>query len=128
VGDREAHVYDLFRVDRPVGGDLLVRAAQDRRADHPETYGWAAMATAPVAATVTVQMGTRATQPARDATLPVRWIAHLGGFQGRKGDGEPGVTVLWKGFQELVALTAMYQIMRPKPPSRSRILQNKDSG
>jgi transposase Tn5 family protein len=46
----------------------------------------------------------------------VRWIAQLGGFQGRKGDGEPGVGVLWKGFQHLVDTTAMYQIMRPSPP------------
>jgi hypothetical protein len=30
-----------------------------------------------------------------------RWIAQLGGFMGRKGDGEPGVTVLWLGFQRL---------------------------
>ena len=30
-----------------------------------------------------------------------RWIAQLGGFMGRKGDGEPGVTVLWLGFQGL---------------------------
>lgn len=31
----------------------------------------------------------------------VRAIAHLGGFQGRTGDGEPGVLVLWRGFQRL---------------------------
>jgi hypothetical protein len=283
VGDREADVYDLFLVDRPLGVDLLVRAAQDRTTDHPEQYLWAAMATASVAATVTVHMGKRANQPARDATLTVRWravtlrpptsrakerlpnvtiwavwavetapppgikavewlllttvpitttddalerlawyaarwgievwhkvlksgcriedrqletaerllrcltlysviawrilsavmlarsapnlpctvlldddewqalycriqrvavaptkpptlrqavrwIAQLGGFLGRKHDGDPGVTVLWKGLQHLVDLTAMYQIMRPPPPSRSRALQNKDSG
>ena len=42
----------------------------------------------------------------RSAVLPatpptvrqaVRWIAHLGGFLGRKGDGEPGITTLWRG-------------------------------
>jgi hypothetical protein len=31
----------------------------------------------------------------------IRAIAQLGGFQGRKGDGEPGVLVLWRGFQRL---------------------------
>jgi hypothetical protein len=283
VGDREADVYDLFLVDRPVGVDLLVRAAQDRRVDQPEHYLWAAMATAAVAATVTVPMGKRANQPARDAiltvrwqsitlrpptgrakerlpkvavwvvwaietapppgvkavewlllttvpirtnadalerldwyaarwgievwhkvlksgcriedrqletaarltrclalysviawrilhatmlsrsapTLPctvlldddewqalycrihrvavappkpptlrqaVRWIAQLGGFLGRKRDGEPGVTVLWKGLQHLVDITAMYRIMRPQPPSPARIAQNRSSG
>lgn len=283
VGDREADVYDLFLVERPLGVDLLVRAAQDRRADHPERYLWAAMATAPLAASVTLRLGKRAAQAAREAnvtvrwrsvtlrppssrgaeqlesvtvwavwavesappagvepvewllltTVPissnddalerlawyaarwgievwhkvlksgcriedrqletaarltrclalysviawrilyatmlsrsapelpctvlldddewqglycrikrvavapqtpptlrqaVRWIAQLGGFLGRKGDGEPGVTVLWKGFQHLVDIAAMYRIMRPIPPPRSRIVQNKDSG
>ncbi|WP_409573854.1 IS4 family transposase [Kouleothrix sp.] len=35
----------------------------------------------------------------------VGWIARLGGFQGRKDDGEPGVTVMWRGFQHLADLT-----------------------
>jgi Transposase DNA-binding/Transposase Tn5 dimerisation domain len=283
VGDREADIYDLFLVARPVGVDLLIRAAQDRKAEHPEQYLWAAMATAPVAATVTVHMGARAHQPARNATVTVRWrqvtlrppkgrtkeqlsnvtvwavwaiesdpppgveavewlllttlpitstdealerlawyaarwgievwhkvlksgcriedkqletaarlkrclalysviawrilyatmlarvvpdlpctvlldehewqglycrihrvalappkpptlrqavrwIAQLGGFLGRKHDGEPGVTVLWKGFQHLVDVAAMYRIMRPAPHSPARRIQNKDSG
>lgn len=283
IGDREADVYALFLVARPIGVDLLVRAAQDRKADHAEKYLWAAMATASVAATVTIHVGARAGQPAREATLKVRWqqitlrppnsrakeklpnitlwavwaietnpppgvkpiewlllttvpitntdaalerlawyaarwgievwhkvlksgcrieakqretadrlircltlysviawrilyatmlaraapelpctvvldddewqglycrihrvaiapekpptlrqavrwIAQLGGFQGRKGDGEPGVTVLWKGFQKLVDIAAMYRIMRPAPPSPARRIKNKDSG
>jgi hypothetical protein len=43
----------------------------------------------------------------------VRMVARLGGFLGRKGDGEPGVTVLWRGFQRLPDLTLMYKILRP---------------
>jgi hypothetical protein len=283
VGDREADVYDLFLLDRPAGVDLLIRAAQDRKVDHPEKYLWAALATAPLAATVTIHIGARAGQPAREATLTirwkqvtlrppnsrtteklptitvwavwacetnpppgveavewlllstvpisntaealerlewyacrwgievwhkvlksgcriedrqlevaerlircltlysviawrilyatmlaravpnapctvlldadewqslycridrvavappkpptlrqaVRWIAQLGGFLGRKRDGEPGVSVLWKGFQHLVDVTAMYRIMRPAPTPRPRTSQNKDSG
>jgi Transposase DNA-binding/Transposase Tn5 dimerisation domain len=31
----------------------------------------------------------------------VRWIAQLGGFLGRKQDGEPGITVMWRGWQRL---------------------------
>jgi hypothetical protein len=282
IGDREADVYDLFLMDRPPGVDLLIRAAQDRKAEHPEGYLWAAMASAALAATITIHMGKRGNQAARDAVLTlrwqqltlrppnsrtkeqlpnitvwavwaierepppgmkpvewlllttvpisttadalerldwyaarwgievwhkvlksgcaieerqlesaarlercltlysviawrilyatllaraapdvscsvlldndewqalycrihrvalapskpptlrqaVRWIAQLGGFQGRKGDGEPGVSVLWKGFQHLVDTTAMYQIMRP-PPLAPRRIQNKDSG
>ena len=36
--------------------------------------------------------------PLRDAVL---WLAKLGGFLGRKGDGEPGVKVLWRGLTRL---------------------------
>jgi hypothetical protein len=283
IGDREADVYDLFLLERPVGVDLLIRAAQDRKVDQEEKYLWAAVASAPLAASVTVHIGARAGQEARNArvqvrwrqltlqppkhrasehlapitvwalwasereppagveavewllltTLPitstddalerlawyacrwgievwhkvlksgcriearqletaerlkrcltlysviawrilyatmlaralpdapcsvllsedewqglycriqrvalppekpptlrqvVRWLAQLGGFLGRKGDGEPGVSVLWKGFQHLVDIAAMYRIMRPRPAPRSRASQNKDSG
>jgi hypothetical protein len=31
----------------------------------------------------------------------VRGVAKLGGFLGRKGDGDPGVRALWKGYQRL---------------------------
>ncbi len=36
-----------------------------------------------------------------DVRTAVRWIARLGGFLGRKSDGEPGVKVLWRGFRRL---------------------------
>ena len=49
----------------------------------------------------------------------VRWIAQLGGFQNRKRDGHPGVTVIWKGFMHLSDLTYMYLIFRPQPPFRN---------
>jgi hypothetical protein len=31
----------------------------------------------------------------------VRWIAQLGGFLARKGDGEPGPTTIWRGLERL---------------------------
>ena len=40
----------------------------------------------------------------------VRWIARLGGFLGRKGDGEPGTTTLWRGLEQLDAMTKMWQL------------------
>jgi hypothetical protein len=72
-GDREGDGYDLFLVQRPLGVDLLVRAAWDRTVDHAEKYLWAAMATAAVSATVSIHLGRCIGQPARDATLEVRW-------------------------------------------------------
>jgi len=42
----------------------------------------------------------------------VRWIAQLGGFLGRKSDGEPGVTALWRGWQRLQDLAATWEIVK----------------
>ena len=55
------------------------------------------------------------TPPRRPPTLhqAVRWIAQLGGFLGRKSDGEPGATVLWRGLQRLADLTLMFQVFTP---------------
>jgi hypothetical protein len=36
--------------------------------------------------------------------------------------------VLWKGFQQLVEITAMYQSMRPRSLAASPVHQNKNSG
>jgi Transposase DNA-binding/Transposase Tn5 dimerisation domain len=276
VGDREADVYDLLALERPTGVELLIRAAWDRCVTQPEHYVWATVAARPVAATATVQVPRRGAQPARPATLAVRWcpltlcpprhrkrerlpavplwavqaleeappagtapmewlllstcavhttaeawarvdwyacrwgvevwhkilksgcriearqletaerlqrclalysviawrifyatmlgrvvpdvsctvlleleewqalycaihrtptpspeppslrqavhwIAQLGGFMGRRGDGEPGAMVLWKGFQHLADLTTMYCIMRPLPSKRKNV-------
>jgi len=94
VGDREADVYDLFLLERPVGVDLLIRAAQNRKADHPEKYLWAAMASAPIAATLTIHMGVRASQVARDATLTVRWRQITLRAQGSRAKQKlPNITV-----------------------------------
>ena len=39
----------------------------------------------------------------------------LGGFLGRKSDGEPGATVIWRGLQRLDDITQMYCAMRGIP-------------
>lgn len=49
----------------------------------------------------------------RDAT---RMVASLGGFLGRKCDGEPGTKSLWIGLQRLDDITAMWQVMYPCRP------------
>jgi hypothetical protein len=46
----------------------------------------------------------------RDA---MRMTASLGGFLGRKCDGEPGTTTLWRGLQRLEDITAMYVTLLP---------------
>jgi Transposase DNA-binding/Transposase Tn5 dimerisation domain len=57
------------------------------------------------------------TPPVEPPTLAqaVGWIARLGGYLGRPGDGPPGATVLWRGFHHLTDLTSMYPLLRPSP-------------
>jgi hypothetical protein len=51
--------------------------------------------------------------PAEPPTLrhAMRMVATLGGFLGRKADGEPGATTLWRGLQYLDGIAAMWQYM-----------------
>lgn len=43
----------------------------------------------------------------------VRWIAQLGGFVGRKQDGEPGVKVLWRGWEVFQNILSAWVIFHP---------------
>jgi hypothetical protein len=63
--------------------------------------------------------------PARPPPLgqAVRWIARLGGFLDRRGDGDPSVKVLWRGLQRLEDLTLGWHLAGGTstpavPPSR----------
>ena len=47
----------------------------------------------------------------------MRMVATLGGFLGRKGDGEPGTKSLWLGLQYLDVMTAMWKILEHPPHS-----------
>ena len=53
------------------------------------------------------------TPPERTPSLRevMRMVAALGGFLGRKSDGEPGTKSLWIGLQRLDDLTAMWKVM-----------------
>jgi hypothetical protein len=57
-------------------------------------------------------------QPVVDGTPPslrdaMRMVASLGGFLGRKSDGEPGTKSLWLGLQRLDDMTAAWKIFVP---------------
>jgi hypothetical protein len=55
--------------------------------------------------------------PAEPPTLhqAIRWIAQLGGFLGRKSDGEPGVKTIWLGLRRLDDIAATWTLLRPTP-------------
>jgi hypothetical protein len=47
----------------------------------------------------------------------VGWIARLGGFLARKGDGAPGVKVLWRGLRQLHAMVVGFRLAKGMPHS-----------
>jgi len=57
-------------------------------------------------------------RPARPPTLNeiIRLIASLGGFLGRKGDGEPGAKTLWIGLQRTMDAASTIQALRMEEP------------
>lgn len=94
VGDREAAVYDRFVAERAAGVELLIRAAWDRRVEHPEPYVWATVSAWPVAATRTVHVPRHEAQPARHAVLSRRYGAvTLRPPRHRQAEKLPAVTV-----------------------------------
>jgi hypothetical protein len=66
--------------------------------------------------------------PAQPPTLreAIHRVAGLGGFLGRKGDGEPGTQTLWLGLQRLDDIVAMWQVMADA--TQSTVSSHIDSG
>jgi hypothetical protein len=95
VGDREADVYDVLAAPRPVGVDLLIRASWNRCVNAPQRYVWATVVAQPVAAQLLLHVPRRGPQPAREATLALRFCpVTLRPPQHRTAEGLPVVT-LW---------------------------------
>jgi hypothetical protein len=59
-----------------------------------------------------------------DATPPslyeaTRMVAMIGGFLGRKGDGEPGAKTLWRGLQQIEPMAAVWRALTDSGAARS---------
>lgn len=48
----------------------------------------------------------------------MRWLAMQGGFLGRKGDGEPGLVTIWRGWLTLMPAVEMYESLLPSLKKR----------
>lgn len=55
--------------------------------------------------------------------IAIRMVGHLGGFLGRKSDGNPGVRVLWKGMARLYDIANMW-LLFTQPPSSPKDVGN----
>jgi hypothetical protein len=63
------------------------------------------------------QYGVGRADPAPTLRQAVHWLARLGGFLGRRGDGEPGVQTLWRGWQRLQAMVEGFRLAgQPSAP------------
>jgi hypothetical protein len=66
--------------------------------------------------------------PAKPPSLrrALRWVAGLGGFLGRKGDGEPGTQTLWLGLQRLDDITSIWCVFAGVPQLRPPAVSSHD--
>jgi len=57
--------------------------------------------------------------PAAPPTLAeaLLWIAKMGGFLARKGDNQPGLKTLWRGWRHLHDSAVIWQLTHSTPPS-----------
>jgi hypothetical protein len=64
---------------------------------------------------------TRRPPPAEPPTMRqvARWVGKLGGHLGRKGDGEPGTTCLWRGLARLPYLAEGWSMQADLHPARA---------
>jgi len=60
-------------------------------------------------------------QQAPSLRQAMRWIGQLGGFIGRKSDGEPGVKVLWRGWEVFQTIHAAWLVFHPPPQSMGNV-------
>jgi hypothetical protein len=73
IADREADIFDFFLHAHRLRVDVLVRAAWNRRVDHPEKYLWDHMEKVPVSGYLTLNVPRKKGQPPRQARLPIRY-------------------------------------------------------
>ncbi len=49
-----------------------------------------------------------------DLCTVTRWIASFGGFMNRKGDGNPGMITVWRGWMRIMDGAEIYEMMHLK--------------
>lgn len=94
VTDREGDIYDFLAWPRRPGDDLLVRAAHNRRVNHPEKYLWDAVGSADPVGTMKVDVPRGAHRPPRLAELTLR-VSRLGVHPPRYRKHEPGLEAVF---------------------------------
>ena len=73
VADAEADIYELFALERSENSELLIRAAQNRRVEHPSHYLQEAIAQCEPAGSMSVEVRAKDGQAERTAELTIRF-------------------------------------------------------
>jgi len=72
VGDRESDIYEVFAAERAEGVDWLIRAAWDRKTEHPEQDLWPTVMASPVLGTTQLEVQAQRGLAKRTASLSIR--------------------------------------------------------
>lgn len=110
-----ARLERVLAVDQVVAWRLLAMCKAAREQPEEAVSAWLGQAEWE-ALWCHVHQRTTPPKTAPGARQAVRWIAQLGGFMARKGDGEPGPMTLWRGLHRLNDLTAMWRLCHSKKP------------
>jgi len=86
-----------------------------------EEYEWKALV-------VFVHQNPKLPDQAPTLRKAIHMVAGLGGFLGRKSDGDPGTQTLWLGLQRLDDLAEMYRVLSANLPRHIAVSSNKDYG
>jgi len=100
VADREADIYELFRLalEQSAGPKLLVRAEQDRLLADGQGHLWAMLQQQPAAGIQQLQVPRRQQRPARQAQLDIRFAEVT--LRPPRGKTEYGGVTLWAVLAE----------------------------
>jgi len=110
VGDREADIYDLFKLASKYKCELLVRASWNRRVEHEENYLWPCMEAKPVAATLEMNVPIKKSKKLREAVVEIRF-ANIA-IRPPKSNGKE---------EKSIEITAVY-LNEPNPPESTKPL------
>jgi hypothetical protein len=105
VGDRESDMLELMvqAHDSDYAADYLLRSQHDRVLPQGEKL-WAQVRATDVLGELRFVLPPTKQRPPKQApklNTVIRLIAGLGGFLGRKCDGEPGMQTLWLGLERV---------------------------
>lgn len=73
VGDREADIYEVFQQASANHSHILIRAAWDRKVDHPQENLWPYLESKPIAALLDITVPRKKNKPERIAQLELRF-------------------------------------------------------